>query len=110
MQSLYSIFVRNYSIIFLVLCFFKSLWTGNYKPNEATSNFGAVYFICSLRKHSHSGDVTAVHACRLDNLIMEAVASLKEPGGSNKTAIATYIEVICYCIGNIVELNCSLFI
>ncbi|XP_062089192.1 telomere repeat-binding factor 1-like [Humulus lupulus] len=29
---------------------------------------------------------------RLDNLIMEAVASLMEPGGSNKTAIATYIE------------------
>ncbi|PON90527.1 Telomeric repeat-binding factor [Trema orientale] len=29
---------------------------------------------------------------RLDNLIMEALASLKEPGGSNKTAIATYIE------------------
>ncbi|KAM6540900.1 hypothetical protein CsatB_005347 [Cannabis sativa] len=29
---------------------------------------------------------------RLDNLIMEAVASLMEPGGSNKTAIANYIE------------------
>ncbi|XP_057466095.1 telomere repeat-binding factor 1-like [Actinidia eriantha] len=29
---------------------------------------------------------------RLDNLIMEAMNSLKEPGGSNKTTIATYIE------------------
>ncbi|XP_039036334.1 telomere repeat-binding factor 1-like isoform X2 [Hibiscus syriacus] len=29
---------------------------------------------------------------RLDNLIMEAITSLKEPGGSNKTNIATYIE------------------
>ncbi|KAK8626954.1 hypothetical protein V6N13_134583 [Hibiscus sabdariffa] len=29
---------------------------------------------------------------RLDNLIMEAIKSLKEPGGSNKTNIAAYIE------------------
>ncbi|XP_015892745.1 telomere repeat-binding factor 1 [Ziziphus jujuba] len=29
---------------------------------------------------------------RLDNLIMEAITSLKEPGGSNKTSITTYIE------------------
>ncbi|KAJ6754857.1 SINGLE MYB HISTONE 4 [Salix purpurea] len=29
---------------------------------------------------------------RLDNLIMEAITSLKEPGGSHKTAIAAYIE------------------
>ncbi|KAK4270769.1 hypothetical protein QN277_019541 [Acacia crassicarpa] len=29
---------------------------------------------------------------RLDNLIMEAIASLREPGGSNKTNIAAYIE------------------
>ncbi|PHT34307.1 Telomere repeat-binding factor 1, partial [Capsicum baccatum] len=29
---------------------------------------------------------------RLDNLIMEAISSLKEPGGSNKTTIAEYIE------------------
>lgn len=29
---------------------------------------------------------------RLDNLIMEAISNLKEPGGSNKTTIATYIE------------------
>ncbi|KAL8158790.1 hypothetical protein V2J09_000327 [Rumex salicifolius] len=29
---------------------------------------------------------------RLDNLIMEALRNLKEPGGSNKTAIASYIE------------------
>ncbi|KAF2320858.1 hypothetical protein GH714_031378 [Hevea brasiliensis] len=28
----------------------------------------------------------------LDNLIMEAITSLKEPGGSNKTTIAAYIE------------------
>ncbi|XP_048431049.1 telomere repeat-binding factor 1 isoform X3 [Pyrus x bretschneideri] len=30
---------------------------------------------------------------RLDNLIMEAITRLKEPGGSNKTTIAGYIEV-----------------
>ncbi|KDP44512.1 hypothetical protein JCGZ_16345 [Jatropha curcas] len=29
---------------------------------------------------------------RLDNLIMEAITTLKEPGGSNKTTIAAYIE------------------
>ncbi|CAN4102224.1 unnamed protein product [Withania somnifera] len=29
---------------------------------------------------------------RLDNLIMEAISNLKEPGGSNKTTIAEYIE------------------
>lgn len=29
---------------------------------------------------------------RLDNLIYEAITSVKEPGGSNKTTIATYIE------------------
>ncbi|KAG5625016.1 hypothetical protein H5410_010234 [Solanum commersonii] len=29
---------------------------------------------------------------RLENLIMEAISNLKEPGGSNKTTIATYIE------------------
>ncbi|XP_041013745.1 telomere repeat-binding factor 1-like isoform X1 [Juglans microcarpa x Juglans regia] len=29
---------------------------------------------------------------RLDNLIFEAITSLKEPNGSNKTTIATYIE------------------
>lgn len=45
----------------------------------------------------------AIHACRLDNLIMEAITDLKEPGGSNKTTIATYIEVI-YSLFNAVEL------
>nr|GMC87708.1 telomere repeat-binding factor 1-like [Ipomoea batatas] len=29
---------------------------------------------------------------RLDNLIMDAINNLKEPGGSNKTAISAYIE------------------
>ncbi|XP_071691682.1 telomere repeat-binding factor 1-like [Rutidosis leptorrhynchoides] len=29
---------------------------------------------------------------RLDNLIVEAINNLKEPGGSNRTTIATYIE------------------
>ncbi|MCD7468796.1 Telomere repeat-binding factor 1 [Datura stramonium] len=29
---------------------------------------------------------------RLDNLIMEAISNLREPGGCNKTTIATYIE------------------
>ncbi|KZV36922.1 telomere repeat-binding factor 1-like [Dorcoceras hygrometricum] len=29
---------------------------------------------------------------RLDNLIMEAINNLREPGGSNKTTIASYIE------------------
>ncbi|GAB4838349.1 Telomere repeat-binding factor 1 [Ancistrocladus abbreviatus] len=29
---------------------------------------------------------------RLDNLILEAITNLREPGGSNKTAIASYIE------------------
>lgn len=36
---------------------------------------------------------------RLDNLIMEAISNLKEPGGSNKTTIATYIEVLLPSIG-----------
>lgn len=36
------------------------------------------------------------HSYRLDNLIFEAITSLREPGGSNKTTIATYIEVDFY--------------
>lgn len=38
--------------------------------------------------------VIVTYANRLDNLIMEAITSLKEPGGSNKTSITTYIEVV----------------
>ncbi|KAI7990144.1 hypothetical protein LOK49_LG12G02259 [Camellia lanceoleosa] len=34
----------------------------------------------------------------LDNLIMNALNNLKEPGGSNKTAMATYIEFWCFLI------------
>lgn len=34
--------------------------------------------------------------CRLDNLILEAISTLKEPGGSNRTTIATFIEVIIF--------------
>lgn len=30
---------------------------------------------------------------------MEAISNLKEPGGSNKTTIATYIEVLLPSIG-----------
>lgn len=37
---------------------------------------------------------------RLDNLIMEAISSLKEPGGSNKTTIAEYIEDQCWAPPN----------
>ncbi|RVW31330.1 hypothetical protein CK203_103433 [Vitis vinifera] len=36
------------------------------------------------------------HCCRLDNLILEAITNLKEPGGSNKTTIATYIESLAF--------------
>lgn len=39
-------------------------------------------------------DVYVLCHWRLDNLIMEAISNLREPGGSNKTSIATYIEVI----------------
>uniref|UniRef100_A0A803R2V5 H15 domain-containing protein n=1 Tax=Cannabis sativa TaxID=3483 RepID=A0A803R2V5_CANSA len=42
--------------------------------------------------HSRCSRVPAQKELLLDNLIMEAVASLMEPGGSNKTAIANYIE------------------
>ncbi|KAF3625231.1 Single myb histone 2 [Capsicum annuum] len=35
---------------------------------------------------------------RLDNLIMEAISNLKESGGSNKTSIATYIEVLIFLL------------
>lgn len=35
---------------------------------------------------------------RLDNLIMEAINNLKEPGGSNKTTIGTYIEVSIFIV------------
>ncbi|XP_024017868.1 telomere repeat-binding factor 1 isoform X1 [Morus notabilis] len=40
--------------------------------------------------HQSSGPKRSIG--RLDNLIMEAITDLKEPGGSNKTTIATYIE------------------
>lgn len=35
-----------------------------------------------------------VYSLRMDTLIMEAINDLKEPGGSNKTAIGNYIEVL----------------
>lgn len=41
-------------------------------------------------------DTQLLKCCRLDNLIMEAIATLKEPGGSNKTAIGAYIEVFSF--------------
>lgn len=31
--------------------------------------------------------------CRLDDLILEAIKKLKEPSGSNRTTISSYIEV-----------------
>ncbi|RRT74327.1 hypothetical protein B296_00032474, partial [Ensete ventricosum] len=34
------------------------------------------------------------HTCRLDDLILEAISNLKEPTGSNKTAITLYMEVL----------------
>ncbi|KAG6406657.1 hypothetical protein SASPL_134264 [Salvia splendens] len=42
---------------------------------------------------------------RLDNLIMEAISNLREPGGSNKTSIATYIEDSGRCLSE----NSSIF-
>ncbi|GER42135.1 telomere repeat binding factor 1 [Striga asiatica] len=49
------------------------------------------------RTHATSGgssqnDAPKRSAMRLDNLIMEAIRNLREPGGSNKTSIAAYIE------------------
>uniref|UniRef100_A0A7N0UEH0 MYB transcription factor n=1 Tax=Kalanchoe fedtschenkoi TaxID=63787 RepID=A0A7N0UEH0_KALFE len=41
--------------------------------------------------HQASGSKRTI--TRLDNLIMEAINELKEPGGSNKTSIGNYIEV-----------------
>uniref|UniRef100_A0A7N1A1T9 MYB transcription factor n=2 Tax=Kalanchoe fedtschenkoi TaxID=63787 RepID=A0A7N1A1T9_KALFE len=40
--------------------------------------------------HQASGSKRTI--TRLDNLIMEAINELKEPGGSNKTSIGNYIE------------------
>ncbi|XP_042508816.1 telomere repeat-binding factor 1-like isoform X2 [Macadamia integrifolia] len=37
---------------------------------------------------------------RLDNLILEAISTLNEPTGSNKTAISTYIEDQCWAPSN----------
>lgn len=37
--------------------------------------------------------ISVSYASRLEDLILEAITSLKEPAGSNKTALATYIEV-----------------
>lgn len=38
--------------------------------------------------------IPIVYSLRMDTLIMEAINDLKEPGGSNKTAIGNYIEVL----------------
>lgn len=38
------------------------------------------------------------HFDRLDNLIMEAINNLEESGGSNKTTIGTYIEVVLFLL------------
>nr|AKV71971.1 single MYB histone protein [Rehmannia glutinosa] len=53
--------------------------------------------IVDARLHNTSGgsspnDVPKRSIMRLDNLIMEAIRNLREPGGSNKTSIAAYIE------------------
>nr|AKV71970.1 single MYB histone protein [Rehmannia glutinosa] len=53
--------------------------------------------IVDARPHTTSGgsspnDVPKRSIMRLDNLIMEAIRNLREPGGSNKTSIAAYIE------------------
>ncbi|XP_074306996.1 telomere repeat-binding factor 1 [Silene latifolia] len=50
--------------------------------------------VSSAPKRSVGSDnpVSPSGLCRLDNLILEAITNLKEPEGSNKTAIASYIE------------------
>lgn len=45
---------------------------------------------------------------RLDNLIMEAITNLKEPAGSNKTTIGTYIEVFLMDILSFLLVFCLL--
>ncbi|KAH0926268.1 hypothetical protein HID58_018524 [Brassica napus] len=47
-----------------------------------------------LQSDEEMADATGTSApnVRLDSLIMEAISTIKEPGGSNKTSIGTYIE------------------
>lgn len=40
-----------------------------------------------------SNDLDKLCGCRLDNLILEAITTLKEPSGSDRASIALYIEV-----------------
>jgi len=50
------------------------------------------------------------HFSRLDDLILEAIRKLNEPSGSNKAAIAAYIEVCGYqFIVCLLVLFCVLF-
>ncbi|KAL6545890.1 hypothetical protein OROGR_009764 [Orobanche gracilis] len=52
--------------------------------------------LVDARTHATSGGSSRNDApkrsMRLDNLIMEAIRNLREPGGSNKSSIAAYIE------------------
>ncbi|KAL6498939.1 hypothetical protein OROHE_026446 [Orobanche hederae] len=53
--------------------------------------------LVDARTHATSGgsspnDAPKRSIMRLDNLIMEAIRNLREPGGSNKSSIAAYIE------------------
>lgn len=58
--------------------------------------FSCHVILLFLRSGVSIDTVIVNRADRLDNLIMEAITTLKEPGGSNKTTIATYIEVVLY--------------
>lgn len=46
---------------------------------------------------------TSFTCCRLDKLISEAINNLKEPRGSDRAAIAMYIEVLMH---KMVESEC----
>ncbi|CAA0814238.1 myosin heavy chain-related [Striga hermonthica] len=57
------------------------------------------------RTHATSGgssqnDAPKRSIMRLDNLIMEAIRNLRQPGGSNKTSIAAYIEELYWAPPN----------
>ncbi|XP_030522781.1 telomere repeat-binding factor 1 [Rhodamnia argentea] len=75
----------------------------NHVPRQEESSAAARNAVQSdeemvdIKDISVSGDALHIDGpkrsiVRLDNLIIDAINSLKEPGGSNKTTIATFIE------------------
>jgi hypothetical protein len=61
-----------------------------HKISVSKTNLSVFFFVQLLTNFV----VTYFCGCRLDNLILEAITTLKEPTGSDRASIALYIQVL----------------